>query len=94
MQRLNAAIPMGRMANPEEIARIVAFRAGDGASYITATTVFAGGGMMHQSPGCERHPATDRPGRWASPTPGWSPIRDPGRPRTSRGPFGSCARLP
>jgi glucose 1-dehydrogenase len=51
MQRLNAAIPMGRMANPEEIARVVAFLAGDGASYITATTVFADGGMMHQSPG-------------------------------------------
>jgi glucose 1-dehydrogenase len=51
MQRLNAAIPMGRMANPEEIARVVAFLAGDGASYITATTVFADGGLMHQSPG-------------------------------------------
>jgi glucose 1-dehydrogenase len=51
MQRLNAAIPTGRMANPEEIARVVAFLAGDGASYITATTVFADGGMMHQSPG-------------------------------------------
>jgi glucose 1-dehydrogenase len=51
MQRLNAAIPMGRMANPEEIGRVVAFLAGDGASYITATTVFADGGMMHQSPG-------------------------------------------
>src|SRR5213593_3379834 len=51
MQRLNAAIPMGRMATPEEIGSVVAFLAGDGASYITATTVFADGGMMHQSPG-------------------------------------------
>jgi len=51
MQRLSAAIPLGRMASPEEIARVVAFLAGDGASYITATTIFADGGMMHQSPG-------------------------------------------
>jgi len=51
MQKLDAAIPMGRMATPEEIASVVAFLAGDGASYITATTVFADGGMMHQSPG-------------------------------------------
>jgi glucose 1-dehydrogenase len=51
MTRLNAAIPMGRMASPEEIGRVVAFLVGDDASYITATTVFADGGMMHQSPG-------------------------------------------
>jgi glucose 1-dehydrogenase len=51
LKRLNAAIPMGRMASPEEIGRVVAFLAGDDASYITATTVFADGGMMHQSPG-------------------------------------------
>src|SRR5256712_10804639 len=51
MQKLDAAIPMGRMATPEEIGNVVAFLAGDGASYITATTVFADGGMMHPSPG-------------------------------------------
>lgn len=51
MHELDAAIPMGRMAKPEEIASVVAFLAGDGASYVTATTVFADGGMMHQSPG-------------------------------------------
>jgi glucose 1-dehydrogenase len=51
VQRLDAAIPLGRMAKPEEIASVVAFLAGDGASYITATTLFADGGMMHQSPG-------------------------------------------
>jgi glucose 1-dehydrogenase len=51
MQKLDAAIPLGRMARPEEIANVVAFLAGDGASYLTATTVFADGGMMHQSPG-------------------------------------------
>lgn len=51
MKRLDAAIPLGRMAKPEEIARVVSFLAGDGGSYITATTIFADGGMMHQSPG-------------------------------------------
>ncbi len=51
MQKLDAAIPMRRMATPEEIGSVVAFLASDGASYITATTVFADGGMMHQSPG-------------------------------------------
>ena len=51
LARLNAAIPMGRMARPEEIATAVAFLAGDGASYLTATTIFADGGIMHSSPG-------------------------------------------
>ncbi|MGB7977954.1 MAG: glucose 1-dehydrogenase [Chlamydiales bacterium] len=51
MQKLNSAIPLGRMAKPEEIGSLVAFLAGDGASYMTATTVFADGGMMHQSLG-------------------------------------------
>jgi glucose 1-dehydrogenase len=48
---LNQAIPMRRMAQPEEIARVVGFLAGDGASYLTATTVFADGGIMHASVG-------------------------------------------
>jgi glucose 1-dehydrogenase len=51
LDKLNAAIPIGRMAQPQEIANLVAFLAGDGASYMTATTVFADGGLMHQSPG-------------------------------------------
>ena len=49
--KLDAAIPLGRMAKPEEIATVVAFLAGDGASYITATTIFADGGIMQSSPG-------------------------------------------
>jgi glucose 1-dehydrogenase len=39
------------MARPEEIAQVVGFLAGDGASYITATTVFADGGIMQSSVG-------------------------------------------
>ena len=51
MAKLDAAIPLGRMAQPEEIGSVVALLAGGGASYITATTVFADGGLMQSSPG-------------------------------------------
>jgi glucose 1-dehydrogenase len=51
LQKLDAYIPLGRMAKPEEIASVVVFVASDAASYLTATTVFADGGMMMQSPG-------------------------------------------
>ena len=51
LAKLDAAIPIGRMAKPEEIGSLVAFLAGDGASYITATTIFADGGIMQSSPG-------------------------------------------
>jgi glucose 1-dehydrogenase len=51
MQELDATVPLGRMAKPEEIAKVVAFLAGDDASYITATTFFVDGGLMHQSLG-------------------------------------------
>jgi glucose 1-dehydrogenase len=48
---LDKAIPLGRLAQPEEIASIVAFLAGAGSSYLTATTIFADGGLMQSSPG-------------------------------------------
>ena len=44
------------MAEPAEIGSVVAFLAGGGASYITATTIFADGGIMQSSPGSEREP--------------------------------------
>lgn len=51
MARLDAAIPLGRMASTDEISKVVAFLASDSASYITTTTVVVDGGMMQQSPG-------------------------------------------
>lgn len=51
LNKLDAAIPLGRMAEPDEIAAVVAFLASDAASYLTATTVFADGGIMQSSPG-------------------------------------------
>jgi glucose 1-dehydrogenase len=51
LKTINAAIPLGRMAKPEEIGSVVAFVAGDGASYVTATTIIADGGLIQSSPG-------------------------------------------
>ena len=51
MAKLDAAIPLGRLADPKEIGSVVAFLASDGASYVTATTIFADGGIMQGSPG-------------------------------------------
>ena len=51
LKKLDDAIPLGRMAKPEEIASVVAFLAGDGSSYVTATTFFADGGLIQSSPG-------------------------------------------
>jgi glucose 1-dehydrogenase len=51
LRTLDAAIPLGRMAKPEEIGAVVAFLASHGSSYVTATTFFADGGIMQGSPG-------------------------------------------
>ena len=51
LAKLDGAIPLGRMARPEEIASVIVFLAGDGASYLTATTIFADGGLMQGSVG-------------------------------------------
>lgn len=51
LKRLDEYIPLGRMAKPEEIGSVVVFAASSGASYLTATTIVADGGMTQQSPG-------------------------------------------
>lgn len=38
--------PLGRIAEPEEIARVAVFLASDDASYVTGTTVYADGGRL------------------------------------------------
>jgi glucose 1-dehydrogenase len=49
--RLQAAIPLGRVAEPDEIAHLVVWLAGDEAAYMNATTVFMDGGLMQGSVG-------------------------------------------
>ena len=51
LKALDAAIPLGRMAQPQEIADMVVFLASGKAAYMTATTVFLDGGIMQGSVG-------------------------------------------
>ncbi|OQX31434.1 MAG: 3-oxoacyl-ACP reductase [Candidatus Sedimenticola endophacoides] len=44
-QALLGSIPLGRLGEPREIARAVAFLASDGAGYITGETIHVNGGM-------------------------------------------------
>jgi glucose 1-dehydrogenase len=48
---LNAAIPLGRMADADEIADVVVFLASGKAAYMTSTTVVIDGGIMQGSVG-------------------------------------------
>ena len=51
LSRLEKAIPLGRLAQPAEIADLVVWLASDRAGYATATTYFLDGGIMQSSPG-------------------------------------------
>jgi glucose 1-dehydrogenase len=51
MKALDSAIPLGRMAQPDEIAQTVVFLACDKAGYLTSTTIFVDGGIMQGSVG-------------------------------------------
>ena len=51
LRTLDAAIPLGRMAHPDEIADVVVFLASGKAGYMTAATVVIDGGIMQGSVG-------------------------------------------
>ena len=51
LAKLNAAIPLGRVAQPDEIAQTVVFLISGKGGYLTATTVFVDGGIMQGSVG-------------------------------------------
>ncbi len=48
---LDRAIPLGRVAEPEEVANLVVWLASDQSSYVTAVTYFVDGGIMQGSVG-------------------------------------------
>lgn len=51
LKALNDSIPLGRMAQPEEIADVVVFLASGKGAYLSSTTVFVDGGIMQSSVG-------------------------------------------
>ncbi|MCU1481636.1 MAG: sugar dehydrogenase [Subtercola sp.] len=51
LKDLNDAIPLGRLAEPNEIADLVVFLSSGRSAYMTATTVFVDGGIMQGSVG-------------------------------------------
>lgn len=51
LEKLRSRIPLGRLAQPEDIADVVVFLASGGDDYMTATSVFIDGGIMQESVG-------------------------------------------
>jgi glucose 1-dehydrogenase len=48
-KQLENSIPLGRIGQPQEVARLVAFLSSDAARYITGTTIFIDGGLMRNT---------------------------------------------
>ncbi len=46
---LQREIPLGRVGEPQEVAKLVCYLASNDAAYITGTTVVIDGGLMHQT---------------------------------------------
>jgi NAD(P)-dependent dehydrogenase (short-subunit alcohol dehydrogenase family) len=44
-ERIRSMVPLGRIGRPDDVARVVLFCASDLAAFVTATTVFADGGI-------------------------------------------------
>jgi len=51
MAALLKEIPLHRMAQPEEVANLALYLASDAAAYVTGTTFFIDGGLMHNTGG-------------------------------------------
>jgi len=45
MKNLVSTVPLGRLGNPDEVAKAVAFLASDDSSYITGIELFVDGGI-------------------------------------------------
>jgi 3-oxoacyl-[acyl-carrier protein] reductase len=46
--KIRSQVPMGRFGEPEEVAQVVAFLAGETAGYVTGQTIAVDGGMTMQ----------------------------------------------
>ncbi|HXG41908.1 MAG TPA: SDR family NAD(P)-dependent oxidoreductase [Dehalococcoidia bacterium] len=47
LRRLRRRAPLGRLAEPEDVAKVIAFLASDLASYVTGQTIVVDGGSLH-----------------------------------------------